>query len=167
MIKTILSHQPSPVEGWYRFEQQKHLIVISLNRYHRWFSFEVKLYFLRGFRQTFEFSCVYNVYATLHFWSCLCIAQFEKEKLKQLSQKLGIKQSALIRDAIDQFLEKKSSEKQSMRNILKEIAGLWSERADLPDFDEIRREMDRPSWIKKCLWTLISWLICERNGFHQ
>ncbi len=67
----------------------------------------------------------------------------EKEKLYLLSQELGLPQSSLIREAIDQFIENKFIEKQNKRNALKAASGLWADREDLPDFDQLRKEFDR------------------------
>lgn len=67
----------------------------------------------------------------------------EREHLIRLSQELGLHQSALIREAIDQFIESKLVEKRKKRHILRTASGLWAKRDDLPDFSCLRKELDR------------------------
>jgi hypothetical protein len=69
------------------------------------------------------------------------LTQIEREKLSLLSRELGKSQSTLIREAIDLFIEKKAKRKK--KSALHEIAGLWADRNDLPDFHELRKEFDR------------------------
>lgn len=67
----------------------------------------------------------------------------ERDKLLLLSQELGMHQSALIREAIDQFIENKHLEKVTKLEGLRAASGLWANRDDLPDFASIRSEFDR------------------------
>jgi predicted transcriptional regulator len=67
----------------------------------------------------------------------------EKDKLLHLSRESGIHQSALIREAIDQFIESKLAEKKKKHDALEAAAGLWADRSDLPDFTDLRKEFDR------------------------
>jgi hypothetical protein len=71
------------------------------------------------------------------------LTQNEREKLNFLSIELGKNQSTLIREAIDQFIENQLISKRKKSSALKEIAGLWANRDDLPDFNELRKEFDR------------------------
>lgn len=71
------------------------------------------------------------------------LTQNERDKLIQLSQELGLHQSALIREAIDQFIENKLSEKRKKKDALRAASGLWNSRDDLPDFGSLRKEFDR------------------------
>lgn len=77
------------------------------------------------------------------FRTQIYLTQFEREKLNLLARELGKKQSALIREAIDQFIENKIIEKQRKKSALHDIAGLWANRDDLPDFYELRNELNR------------------------
>lgn len=74
------------------------------------------------------------------FRTQIYLTQKERENLIILSQKLGQHQSALIKEAIDQFIERKFNKK---HRILQASFGLWSERDDLPDFRKLREEFYR------------------------
>lgn len=67
----------------------------------------------------------------------------EREQLLELSFELGVQQSILIREAIDQFIASKRISKQKKRNALRASAGLWADRDDLSNFNELRREFDQ------------------------
>ena len=71
------------------------------------------------------------------------LTQQEREKLLLLSRELGLHQSVLIREALDQFIEGKHIEKRKKISALKAASGLWADREDLPDFDSLRKEFDR------------------------
>lgn len=77
------------------------------------------------------------------FRTQIYLTEEERERLLLLSKELGQHQSALIREAIDQFIEKKFLEKKKKRPALKKAAGLWADRKDLPDFRGLREEFDR------------------------
>jgi len=63
----------------------------------------------------------------------------QRKKLLLLSQELGLRQSVLIREAIDQFIENKLIEKKKTHDALEAASGLWKDRNDLPDFANIRQ----------------------------
>jgi hypothetical protein len=65
----------------------------------------------------------------------------EHDRLRRLAARSGRSQSELIRTAIDQWLGQQTRE--GRRQILKEVAGIWRGRTDLPDFEALRREADR------------------------
>ncbi len=67
----------------------------------------------------------------------------QRSELAILAKMRGKKQSELIREAIDRLLAQSSCEKR--QKALAEAAGLWKDRADLPDMGNIRREWDRQS----------------------
>ena len=65
----------------------------------------------------------------------------ERAGLEKVSQLTGKKQSELIREAVDRFLDlAQGSQRES---ILREAAGLWRNRNDVPDFAALRRSWDR------------------------
>ncbi len=64
-------------------------------------------------------------------------------ELKALSERSGMKQSELIREALDLFLERESRGRRE--HILRKSAGLWKDHPDLPDFVELRASWDRRS----------------------
>ncbi|MBA2369882.1 MAG: ribbon-helix-helix protein, CopG family [Candidatus Protochlamydia sp.] len=77
------------------------------------------------------------------FRTQIYLTQNEKEKLNLLSLELGKNQSTLIREAIDQFIYNQFLSKRKKESALKEMAGLWADRDDLPDFNALRKELDR------------------------
>jgi Arc/MetJ-type ribon-helix-helix transcriptional regulator len=69
------------------------------------------------------------------------LSEEEQQGLRALSQRTGRSQSELIREAIDDLLARHQSSDRTA--LLRQARGLWSERTDLPDFAELRGEMDR------------------------
>lgn len=62
-------------------------------------------------------------------------------ELVAISKTFGKKQSELIREAVDTFIEKAGNSHREI--VLREAAGIWRDRTDLPDFVAIRTEWDR------------------------
>lgn len=69
------------------------------------------------------------------------LTKHEHDRLRRLAARTGRSQSELIRAAVDLWLEQQSLE--GRHQILKDVAGIWRERTDLPDFAALRREADR------------------------
>lgn len=69
------------------------------------------------------------------------LTEEERDGLAALAQASGKKQSELIREAVDKLIDQSSRSRREM--ILKEAAGIWKDRKDLPDFGEIRKGWDR------------------------
>lgn len=69
------------------------------------------------------------------------LTERQHAELAVISKTVGKKQSALIREAIDRLIDQESSCRREM--VLREAAGIWKDRKDLPDFDAIRTEWDR------------------------
>jgi predicted DNA-binding protein len=65
----------------------------------------------------------------------------EKKALSALSLRLGRKQSELIREAIDSFLARFSTEKRE--DIVDRLAGMWADREDSFTAESLRKEWDR------------------------
>lgn len=65
----------------------------------------------------------------------------ERKGLAAVSKSSGKKQSELIRDAVDMLLAEQDGTRKNA--VLKQLAGVWRNRRDLPDFAELRRELDR------------------------
>ena len=69
------------------------------------------------------------------------LTEEERRGLDDIAKATGKKQSELIREALDSFLD---SKKQGRRaSILNDAAGMWKDRDDLPDFGVERRSWDR------------------------
>ena len=64
------------------------------------------------------------------------LSQAERQGLQALALRSGRSQSALIREAIDAFLEQHQPQGRLAR-------GLGAQRNDLPDWSALRTELDR------------------------
>jgi metal-responsive CopG/Arc/MetJ family transcriptional regulator len=69
------------------------------------------------------------------------LTERQRAALADLSKTEGKKQSELIRKAIDRFIDESSSQRREA--VLRQAAGMWQDRQDLPDFMAIRSEWDR------------------------
>ena len=65
----------------------------------------------------------------------------ERLALQSIAHETGRKQSELIRQAIDHFIEQHQGH--DRRALLEQARGLWKEREDLPDFRVLRDELNR------------------------
>lgn len=71
------------------------------------------------------------------------LTEAERAALKAIARQTGKKQSELIRQAIDRLID--GFQPGERRARLQMARGIWQERADLPDFKTLRRELDRLS----------------------
>lgn len=65
----------------------------------------------------------------------------QRTELAVIAKNLGKKQSEIIREAIDRLIDQTGQSRRKMA--LREAAGIWKDRDDLPDFRAIRSEWDR------------------------
>jgi hypothetical protein len=65
----------------------------------------------------------------------------QRTELEIISKTLGKKQSELIREAVDRLIDQTGRRRRE--SILREAAGIWKDRVDLPDYRAIRFEWDR------------------------
>lgn len=65
----------------------------------------------------------------------------QRTELEIISKTLGKKQSELIREAVDRLIDQTGRTRRE--SILREAAGIWKDRVDLPDYSAIRSEWDR------------------------
>jgi len=69
------------------------------------------------------------------------LTERQRSQLARMARRAGKKQSELIREAVDRFLDESSlSEREAA---LARAAGMWKHRGDLPDFAKLRAEWDR------------------------
>lgn len=67
----------------------------------------------------------------------------QRQELHSIAEQTGRTQSDLIREAVDHFIvEHRES---NHLNRLSAARGIWKDRDDLPDFDALRGELDRPT----------------------
>lgn len=65
----------------------------------------------------------------------------QREALSVIAGNSGKKQSEIIREAIDRLIEQ--TRECRTDKVLKEAAGIWKNRKDLPDYRSLRSEWDR------------------------
>lgn len=68
------------------------------------------------------------------------LTEEERKALSDIAERTGRKMSALIREAVDEFIEQHRDE--SRIESLRSGRGMWKDRDDLPDFGALRREFD-------------------------
>ena len=69
------------------------------------------------------------------------LTEEERDGLDAVAKATDRRQSELIREAVDRFLDLAMGDRRSA--ILGEAAGMWKNRRDLPDFGALRRSWDR------------------------
>ena len=69
------------------------------------------------------------------------LTEHQRNELATIAKSFGKKQSELIREAIDRLIDQTG--KNHRERVLREAAGIWKDRTDLPDFKSIRSEWDR------------------------
>ncbi len=65
----------------------------------------------------------------------------QRDELAALAKIKGKKLSELIRQAVDQLIDQSGRSRREV--VLREAAGSWKNRKDLPDFKAVRSEWDR------------------------
>ena len=82
--------------------------------------------------------------------SVLQISLNEKnsERTDAMARRIGKSADDLVNEAVDRYLAEIDGESPGVdwKAALMQAAGMWKDRDDLPDFDEIRRSMDRNVW---------------------
>jgi Arc/MetJ-type ribon-helix-helix transcriptional regulator len=69
------------------------------------------------------------------------LTEDQRDELAAIAKTVGKKQSELIREAIDLLIDQAGSSRREL--VLREAAGIWKDRKDIPDFKAIRAEWDR------------------------
>jgi Arc/MetJ-type ribon-helix-helix transcriptional regulator len=65
----------------------------------------------------------------------------QRAELGVIARNSGKKQSEIIREAIDRLIDQIGQDQK--KTALREAAGIWKNRDDLPDYRAIRSEWDR------------------------
>ena len=65
----------------------------------------------------------------------------QREELNAIAKTAGKKQSELIREAVDRLIDELRWGRRE--TVLREAAGIWKDRKDLPDFRGMRADWDR------------------------
>ncbi|MFQ5739264.1 MAG: CopG family transcriptional regulator [Acidobacteriota bacterium] len=69
------------------------------------------------------------------------LTERQRDELFAIARTAGKKQSEVIREAIDRFIDQAGTTRREV--VLREAAGIWKERTDLPDFKATRAGWDR------------------------
>ena len=69
------------------------------------------------------------------------IEESTSKALKSIAQQTGKKQSELIREAIDNLIA--TTQNIDRETCLENAKGIWKDRDDLIDLDDLRKEWDR------------------------
>jgi len=69
------------------------------------------------------------------------LTEEERRALRALAARLDRSQSAIIREAIDRYVDR--YQEGNRLELLRQARGLWSDKQGLPDFEAVRRELDR------------------------
>jgi predicted DNA-binding protein len=69
------------------------------------------------------------------------ITNKQRAELSLIAKNIGKSQSEIIREAIDRLIDQVGHNRKE--SALKEAAGIWKNRKDLPDFRTLRSEWDR------------------------
>ena len=69
------------------------------------------------------------------------LTERQRDELAAMAKTAGKKQSELIREAVDRLIAQEGRGRREA--VLREAAGIWKDRTDLPDFRVIRAEWDR------------------------
>ena len=68
------------------------------------------------------------------------LTERQRDELAAIAKRAGKKQSELIREAVDRLIDQTGRSRREA--VLREAAGIWKDRTDLPDFKAIRAEWD-------------------------
>ena len=69
------------------------------------------------------------------------LTERQRDELATLARRAGKNQSELIREAVDRLLDRNGPG--GRKAALAQAAGMWRDRADLPDLTTLRAEWDR------------------------
>ena len=69
------------------------------------------------------------------------LTERQRDELAAIAKTAGRKRSELIREAIDRLIKEQCRDKR--KAVLRQAAGIWKNRTDLPDFRATRAAWDR------------------------
>ena len=71
------------------------------------------------------------------------LTEYEQQQLTAIASQINRKQSELIRDAINNFIERFSVTPKDTKMILQKTAGMWKDRQDIVSAETLRQDWDR------------------------
>ena len=69
------------------------------------------------------------------------LTEQQRDELAAIAKQRSKRQSEVIREAVDRFIEHWS--RHGRERVLRETAGIWSDRSDVPDYEAIRSAWER------------------------
>lgn len=69
------------------------------------------------------------------------LTERQRAEIASIASHSGRRQSEIIREALDRFIAQTSRRRREA--VLREAAGVWRDRSDLPDLDSLRGGWDR------------------------
>ena len=69
------------------------------------------------------------------------LTERQRDQLAAMARTAGKKQSELIREAVDRLIDQAGCSRREA--VLREAAGMWKDRTDLPDFGATRAGWNR------------------------
>ena len=75
------------------------------------------------------------------FRTQIYLTERQRKALAALAKSARKKQSELIREAVDRLIDQEDRGRREA--VLREAAGIWKDRTDLPDFKAMRTDWDR------------------------
>lgn len=69
------------------------------------------------------------------------LTERQRDELAAIAKIAGKKQSELIREAVDRLIDQEGQRRREA--VLRKVAGIWKDRADLPDFRVTRADWDK------------------------
>ena len=76
------------------------------------------------------------------------LTETNSERADAVARRVGKSTDDVVNEAVERYLTEldEPSPVVDWKAALMQAAGIWKDRTDLPDFDEIRRSMDREVW---------------------
>jgi predicted transcriptional regulator len=76
------------------------------------------------------------------------LTEENSEKLEAIARRTGKSRDELLNEAVEKLVDTPELQPASVdwKAALMQAAGMWKDRDDLPDFEEIRRSWDRKLW---------------------
>lgn len=71
----------------------------------------------------------------------ITLSDAQQAILRAVAERTGKAEEELVQEAIEQMGSRHAIEER--REVLRRVWGLWKDRDDLPDFEQMRKEMDR------------------------
>ena len=73
----------------------------------------------------------------------LTLSPADSEAVRQLAQRTGKPEAELLHEAVEKLMQQAALE--NWQAALRRVEGMWAEREDLPDFDQLRANGWQPT----------------------